>query len=120
MLKRKWKVSIQAMIRRSYSLGIISMDDYQMMIRTLQRRGMRKEEPLDDELITASPSLLKTAVMMLLNENVFTAKEFMDELSFAYNLSLELEEVEYLLNLPRNTLGSNKILQFSDLKLKLQ
>jgi Zn-dependent peptidase ImmA (M78 family)/transcriptional regulator with XRE-family HTH domain len=117
-LKRKWKVSIQAMIRRSYSLGIISMDDYQMMIRTLQRRGLRKEEPLDDELITASPSLLKTAVMMLLNENVFTAKEFMDELSFSYNLSLEPEEVEYLLNLPRNTLGNNKILQFSDLKLK--
>ncbi len=117
-LKRKWKVSIQAMIRRSYSLGIISMDDYQMMIRTLQRRGLRKEEPLDDELITASPSLLKTAVMMLLNEKVFTAKEFMDELSFSYNLSLEPEEVEYLLNLPRNTLGSNKILQFSDLRLK--
>lgn len=117
-LKRKWKVSIQAMIRRSYSLGIISMEEYQMMIRTLQRRGLRKEEPLDDELITASPSLLKTAVMMLLNENVFTAKEFMDELSFSYNLSLEPEEVEYLLNLPRNTLGFNKILNFSDLKLK--
>ncbi len=117
-LKRKWKVSIQAMIRRSYSLGIISMEEYQMMIRTLQRRGLRKEEPLDDELITASPSLLKTAVMMLLNENVFTAKEFMDELSFSYNLSLEPEEVEYLLNLPRNTLGINKILNFSDLKLK--
>ncbi|WP_312701897.1 XRE family transcriptional regulator [Sedimentibacter sp.] len=117
-LKRKWKVSIQAMIRRSYSLGIISMEEYQMMIRILQRRGLRKEEPLDDELITASPSLLKTAVMMLLNENVFTAKEFMDELSFSYNLSLEPEEVEYLLNLPRNTLGINKILNFSDLKLK--
>lgn len=117
-LKRKWKVSIQAMIRRSYSLGIISMDEYQSMIRTLQRRGLRKSEPLDDELLTSLPALLKTAVLMLLNEKVFTPKEFMDELSFSYNFSLEPEEVEYLLNLPKNTLTSAKVIPFPDLQLK--
>ncbi|MCA0720719.1 ImmA/IrrE family metallo-endopeptidase, partial [Clostridioides difficile] len=117
-LKRKWKVSIQAMIRRSYSLGIISMDEYQSMIRTLQRRGLRKSEPLDDELLTSLPALLKTAVLMLLNEKVFTPKEFMDELSFSYNFSLEPEEVEYLLSLPKNTLTSAKVIPFPDLQLK--
>jgi len=73
----------------------------------LQHRGMRKEEPLDDELITAEPSLLKTSVIMLLNEDVFTPKGFMDELSFGYNLSLEPEEVEFLLDLPDGTLKSS-------------
>jgi hypothetical protein len=68
---------------------------------------MRKEEPLDDELITAEPSLLKTSVIMLLNEDVFTPKGFMDELSFGYNLSLEPEEVEFLLDLPDGTLKSS-------------
>lgn len=117
-LKHKWKVSIQAMIRRSYSLRIISMDEYQSMIRTLQHRGLRKSEPLDDELLTSLPALLKTAVLMLLNEKVFTPKEFMDELSFSYNFSLEPEEVEYLLNLPKNTLTSAKVIPFPDLQLK--
>lgn len=117
-LKRKWKVSIQAMNRRAFNLGIIEMEEYQLMIRTLQRRGLRKEEPLDDTLLTASPAILKTAVLMLLNENVFTPKEFMDELSFGYNLSLEPEEVEYLLDLPKNTLTPSKIVEFSSLQIK--
>jgi len=117
-LKRKWKVSIAAMLRRSYSLGIITMDQYQIMMRTLQRRGLRKSEPLDDELLTASPSLLKTAVVKLLNEKVFTEKEFMDELSFAYSLSLEPEMVEYLLSLPKGILSPSKIIPFHSLELK--
>ena len=117
-LKRKWKVSIQAMNRRAYNLGIISMDEYQSMIRMLQRRGLRKEEPLDDLLVTASPALLKTAVIMLLNEKVFTPKEFMDELSFSYSLSLSPEEVECLLDLPKDTLVPPKILKFPDLQVK--
>lgn len=117
-LKRKWKVSIQAMNRRAYNLGIISADEYQMMIRTLQRRGLRKEEPLDDVILTAKPSLLKTSILMLLNENVFTPKDFMDELSFVYNLSLTPEEIEYLIDLPEGTLTSSKILKFPALKLK--
>ncbi|HBF0928729.1 TPA: ImmA/IrrE family metallo-endopeptidase [Clostridioides difficile] len=105
-LKRKWKVSIQAMIRRSYYLGIISMDEYQSMIRTLQRKGIRKSEPLDDELLTYLPALLKTAVLMLLNEKVFTPKELI------YNFSLESKELENILDLPNNTLNSSKILYY--------
>ncbi|MCQ4638567.1 XRE family transcriptional regulator [Anaerovorax odorimutans] len=117
-LKRKWKVSIQAMNRRAYNLGVITSDEYQIMIRTLQRRGLRKEEPLDDVILTAEPSLLKTSILMLLNEEVFTPKEFMDELSFSYNLSLSPEEIEYLLDLPEDTLTPSKILQFPTLRLK--
>ena len=117
-LKAKWKVSIQAMIRRSYSLGIISMHEYQNMIRTLQRRGQRKSEPLDDKLQTASPSMLKAAVTMLLEENVFTPREFMDELESSLNLSLNPEMVEELLDLPEGTLSRPKVIQFPKLQIK--
>ena len=117
-LKRKWKVSIQAMARRSFSLGLITMEEYQEIIRTLQRRGMRKQEPLDNMLVTASPTLLKTAVIMLLTENVFTPQEFMDELSYNYNLSLYPKEVESLLDLPRGTLNKPKAVYLNNLKLK--
>ena len=117
-LKRRWKVSIQAMSRRAYKLGLTSMDEYQITIRTLQRRGMRKDEPLDDTLRTASPALLKTAVSMLLEEDVFTPKEFMDELSYSYGLSLAANEVEYLLDLPEGTLSVPNVVEFSSLQLK--
>lgn len=117
-LKKKWKVSIAAMIRRSQKLGIITMDEYQTLIRIMQRRGQRKEEPLDDVLMTASPSLLKSSVLMLLQEDVFAPKEFMDELSSEYELSIEPEEIEYLLDLPRGTLTASKIIDISPLIIK--
>lgn len=117
-LKKKWKVSIAAMIRRSEKLGIISTDDYQNLIRIMQRRGLRKEEPLDDILITASPALLKTSVIMLLQENVFSPVEFMEELSHEYGLSINPDEVEYLLDLPSGTLAVPRIIEFSKLQIK--
>lgn len=117
-LKKKWRVSIAAMIRRAEKLAVISKEDYQSLIRIMQRRGQRKEEPLDDVLITASPALLKASVMMLLQENVFTAKEFMDELSVEYGLSIDSTEVEYLLDLPAGTLSASKILDFPAIQIK--
>ncbi len=117
-LKQKWKVSMSAMIRRAYTLNIISADDYQMLVRTMQRRSIWKNEPLDDVLITSEPSLLRTSVMMLLSEKVFTPKEFVDELSFDFGLSLYSEEIEHLLNLPENTLQVNRVLAFPKMMIK--
>ncbi len=117
-IKKKWFVSIQAMHRRAYNLGVIDMDAYQYTLRILQRRGLRKQEPLDDVLLTATPSLLKTSVLLLLQENVFTPKEFMEELSLSFNLSLSAKEVEFLLDLPKDTLTVNNIIPFHALRLK--
>ena len=117
-LQKKWRVSIAAMIRRSEKLGIITTDDYQNLIRVMQRRGLRREEPLDDTLITASPALLKTSVIMLLQENVFTPAEFMEELSNSYGLSINATEVERLLDLPAGTLAVQKIIRLPNLQLK--
>lgn len=117
-LKKKWKVSIAAMIRRAEKLGVMSMEEYQSLIRIMQRRGQRKEEPLDDVLITASPTLMKTSVMMLLQENVFTKEEFMTELSDNYDLSINPSEIEYLLDLPIGTLSPSKVIDFTALQIK--
>lgn len=117
-LKKKWKVSIAAMIRRAEKLGIMTMEEYQSLIRIMQRRGQRKEEPLDDVLITAEPALLKTSVIMLLQEDVFMPKEFMNELAFDYGLSIDPSEVEYLLDLPRGTLAPSKIVDITSLQIK--
>lgn len=117
-LKQKWKVSIAAMFRRAYSLGIITADEYQASIRTMQRRSIWKNEPLDDVLITSEPSLLRTSVTMLLNEKIFTPKEFVDELSCNFGLSLYSDEIEHLLNLPTDTLYVSKVLNVPHIKLK--
>lgn len=103
-LKRKWKVSISAMIRRSYNLKLIDNITYSQLMRSMQKRGIKKHEPLDDELTTSKPSLLRTAIQMLLRDNVLTAEEFLDELSSQYNFTLESDEIEKLIDLPKGVL----------------
>ena len=106
------------MIRRAKNLNVMTTEEYQTLIKIMQKRGQRREEPLDDVLITAGPALLKTSIIMLLQENVFTPSEFMDELSINYNLSIKPQEVEYLLDLPAGTLTPPKVINFATLQLR--
>lgn len=117
-LKKKWKVSIAAMIRRSKNLGLISYDKYQLLMRQMQKLGIRKQEPLDDILMTSQPSLLETAVNMLLNDNVVTSREFLQELSMDYNLTLYPEQVEELIGLKKDTLKQGYIKRTINLQYK--
>ena len=121
-LEEKWKVPVGLMFYRAKKLGIIDWKRPQALVA----RGMRTHslsgqdyESLDDTLLTADPALLKTAVMMLLQENIFTPVEFMKELSNQYDLSINPAEVENLLDLPRGTLSTSKVIDFKHvLKLK--
>lgn len=117
-LKKKWKVSIAAMIRRAWTLDKISYNQYQFLMRKMQKQGIRKQEPLDDVLTTAPPSLLKTAVEMLLNEDVMTADDFIQELSYEHAVSLYPATIEELLGLRKGTLKRNNVIPIHTLNLK--
>jgi Zn-dependent peptidase ImmA (M78 family)/transcriptional regulator with XRE-family HTH domain len=102
-LKKKWKVSIAAMLYRSCDLGLITQNQYQYMIRIMQKKNWRKNEPLDNILKTAKPSLLSDAIEVLLVNKVFTPSEFIKELA-GEGLAMNSSEVEMLLDLPEGTL----------------
>lgn len=102
-LKKKWKVSVAAMLYRSCDLALITQNQYQYMIRIMQKKNWRKNEPFDNILKTAKPSLLSDAIEVLLVNNVFTPAEFMKELS-KEGLAMNSREVEMLLDLPEGIL----------------
>lgn len=103
-LKKRWKVSISAMILRSYALGLINQDDYQRLMATMTKRGIRKNEPLDDILVTSQPVLFKDAVNLLLEQNVLSIQEILEGLSDDYGLPMYPDDIESLLGLRRGTL----------------
>lgn len=103
---------------RSKNLDLINYDTYQKVIVDMQKRGLRKAEPLDDKLITAEPSVLRTAVMLLLENNVFNAAEFMERLSREGSISIYPEDVEELIGLPYGVLQKSRVLNFRNLALK--
>ena len=46
-LKRKWRVSLAALIRRQYDLDIIDPARYTRYMKTMSARGWRRNEPVD-------------------------------------------------------------------------
>lgn len=102
-LKRKWKVSVAAMLYRCCDLGLITQGQYQYLMRVMQNKGWRKTEPLDRTMKASQPSLLADAIDLLLNNNVFTPKEFVEELG-NMGLAMNPDELEVLLNLSKGTL----------------
>lgn len=114
-LKRRWKVSIAAMLYRSRNLNLISYSQYQYMMRVMQKKMWRANEPLDDILMTAQPSVLKDAVALLLNHNVFNSNEFMNELA-KKGIPMEYQEVETLLGLPHEMLKPQRHGKIIELK----
>ncbi len=102
-LKKKWKVSISAMLIRANRLGVITDNQYQYLMKQMTINNWRKQEPLDNVLIKQEPILLNKSIEMLMQHNIFNAKEFMEELT-ENKLSMKPEQVEILLNLDKGTL----------------
>ncbi|MEW9699071.1 helix-turn-helix domain-containing protein [Paenibacillus sp. SI8] len=103
-LKKKWRVSIAAMVVRAYHLEVISYNQYHYLMRQMNSRKMRVKEPLDDFLPIPQPVLLSQAVEMLLANNVLKPQQILQ----GNGLSLTKDVVEYLLNLESGTLNEKE------------
>lgn len=105
-LKRKWNVSIAAMLIRAKTLERISIVEYQKMMKSMSYRKWRVQEPLDDQLKIAYPTLFLSAIEVLFENKILTPQSFMSALA-RYGLSMNPEDVEKLLSLPPNTLEND-------------
>ena len=105
-LKKKWHVSIAAMLIRAKSLGRISIVEYQKMMKSMSYRKWRIQEPLDDKLQISQPTLFLSAVEVLFENKIMTPQSFMSALA-RYGLPMNPDDVEKLLSLSPNTLDNN-------------
>jgi len=64
-LKLRWKVSVQAILRRAYDLRLISADQYRTGYIHLSKTGQRRVERHDDEIPAEQPELLPAAIQAL-------------------------------------------------------
>ncbi len=106
-LKKKWRTSISAMLVRANHLGILNYNSYQNMMKKMSKLGWRKDEPLDDTLIMSRPTVLRRAISILIDNDIFNEDEIIMELSNR-GLSLPGEEIEKLLGLDTGILTSKQ------------
>lgn len=79
-MKRRWGVSIAAIIYRCHDLGILTDGRYEMLIRQVRKYG--KNEPLDLEIEQESPNSFRQAFELLVEHGVKTRDDILRELPF--------------------------------------
>lgn len=120
-LKRKWKVSISAMVMRAYNLEEITLNQYQYLMRQISKNGWRTQEPLDNYIPLTHPKALRQAVNLVILNNVLTGRQLLNEISLD-GVSLSKPVVDEILSLTPDTIvldegtTNSKIIPFAKLK----
>lgn len=118
-LKKKWKVSIAAMVMRAKQLGRISSQQYQNLMKQISYRKWRKNEPYDDIWEIQRPQLFKKAIKILIENNVLTGSQLVMELS-KDQFTIKPKEIEILLDLEPGTLQESESSEDKGLVLSLK
>lgn len=101
-LKKKWNVSIQAMIYRAHQLEIITTNQFHYMMRQISKNGWRTVEP-EDKPYNLTNNLLQSAVSLLIQNKQLIGAEFVDELKNR-GIVMYPKEIEELLGLKKGIL----------------
>lgn len=111
-LKKRWKVSIQAMAYRATTLGIFSEFQHIYLRQRLAKNNQLSKEPLDDVLPFEEPTVLKQAILALVEHKIKTKQDIVTELAFSH------EEIEEFSNLDVNYLAPHDMTNVIQLKFK--
>jgi Zn-dependent peptidase ImmA (M78 family)/DNA-binding XRE family transcriptional regulator len=79
--RRRWRVSVQALMRRALDLGLITGDHYTGLYKQLSRRGWRKSEPV--EIPVEKPSILTEALNVQRNTHRYSDDELAEIAGFS-------------------------------------
>lgn len=108
-LKRRWNVSIQAMVYRCKQLELFDEDQVTNLYKQISARRWRSREPLDDpqEIPLEQPRLLRRAVEMVVAAGLKMADEMAADLKIARRL------VAGFCNLPEGFFVAGGVPEFS-------
>lgn len=101
-LKKKWKVSIQAMVYRSNQLGIITDNQFQYMMRQISKNGWRTKEP-GDVPYALNENIFQGAIDLLIEEKILSPASILRTFK-QYGITLYRQDIEELLHLHEGTL----------------
>lgn len=107
-LKKKWNVSIMAMILRAHALKYVSPNQYAYLMRLMSTNGYRQKEPLDDVIEYKHPHALKQSINLLLENGNMSGEDIMN-LFVANKFSVSPNVIEELLDLEQGLLSQAKI-----------
>lgn len=110
-LRKKWGVSIQAMMYRARQLNLITANQFQYMMRTVSARGWRLHEP-GDTPGKLNSTIFQSAVDVLFDGDYLNARSMMQALH-ENGIYLSQGDLEDILGLTPGTLNAeSKVVPF--------
>ncbi|SHK71996.1 helix-turn-helix domain-containing protein [Desulforamulus aeronauticus] len=97
-LKRRWKVSISAMIKRCERLNLLTDSQIRYLNAQMTKKQYWRNEPLDDAIAFEQPYLFKQAFELLIDNDIVTSDEILNELGY------NKEEIDSLCFIPKDLL----------------
>jgi Zn-dependent peptidase ImmA (M78 family)/DNA-binding XRE family transcriptional regulator len=79
-VRRRWRVSVQALMRRAQDLELITSDQYVRLYKQLSRRGWRKSEPV--AIPVETPIILTEALNVQRNTHHYSDNELAEITGF--------------------------------------
>lgn len=118
-LKKRWKVSIAAMIFRSKQLGIIDENYALRLWKSYSARGWRRGEPLDQDIPFEKIRLVPRAVSMLIENSIYSKASFLDVAALSADDCADICSLPkgYFSDAPSNIL-SLELLRLNEKKVK--
>ena len=118
-LKKKWKVSIAAMVMRARQLGRINNSQYIDLVKKMNYKKWRTREPLDNKWKLQESILFKKSIEMLKSNKILSGSQIVYEMS-KYGLQMYPEDIETLLDLEKGTLSDEKELKNNNIIIKIK
>ena len=114
-LKKKWGVSMQAMMYRARQLDLITANQFQYMMRIISAKGYKTHEP-GDTPGKLSSTIFQGAVDVLFDGEYLNAKEMMQAFH-DYGIYLSQKDLEDIMGLKAGTLNAGpKLIPFVKIK----
>lgn len=85
-LKRRWGMSLKAIIYRAHYLNIISAQQYRAANVWLSKSGQSKKERYDEEIIKENPELLENSIHLLNTELGINFSKIADQLNITSDM----------------------------------
>jgi len=84
-LKVRWKMSVRAMVRRAYELGVIDAAKYRTANIHLSKSGQTRFERYDDQIEAEQPEMLRSALRSLAAKDVISYHRLMHEVGLNHD-----------------------------------
>lgn len=111
LLKRRWGVSVAAIIMRLHALGLLDEEGKLALFKRRSARWGGKSEPGDGDRTPEQPRLLRRTIDLLVDENVMPLD------AIPRHIGLAVLDIEMLAGLPEGYFqGKSNVVQFARLR----